>query len=635
MDQVSIRVDPLNGTAIYGDLHYRNKYTVFISFNGAVTLTITNIVEEDEQDYFCNANIGIGLTLQTPSRLIVNGVLNFQLSDSGYYACSAINAVGTSISTNCSLRFISVLDITASLPKHSAIAGDSKVTISCTINGTLPAVEWDWTKAKVDGGNVEIIAQGTNNAKRQIMTSATNPNLNIFSITENDEGIYTCRANNGERQFMSQPVILEVLEASIRTAPGEPEISRPSIITIPTIAYLSCSSTGGNPPPSVIWLRDDIAVSYGTNTSTSDNTTTTTLILKRFDEDDFEVYECQAANGFLQRPLVKTTYLTFNKLGYPPDQPIIAGSHLYDLGDFITLVCSTTGGTPKPSVNWLRDDNIITNGVSRSESGGVITTSLSFTAGLEDHLDVFECQADNGVLKRPLSSTTYIELYFAPKVPILNGPTNLISGTSGKWTCSSMNGYPPSSISMRIQDRLYTNDLIILQSYDVIDRSYTVTGTLDLVPSSDKNGQNLCCDVTHLFNKKVPQSVCIQLTINDEEEQNIIVYVVIGLVALLLLFVLIIAIVCYRNGCTIGRSKKGGKHVEKYESQQTTISNQYESTGNREQRNRDRVYYGLDPNQKEEMRVYNIPREDDDYNHYMTIPGDLHHTYFQPISESS
>lgn len=34
----------------------------------------------------------------------------------------------------------------------------------------------------------------------------------------------------------------------------------------------------------------------------------------------------------------------------------------------------------------------------------------------------------------------------------------------------------------------------------------------------------------------------------DKEEQSIIVYVVIGFVALLLLFVLIIAIVCYRNG---------------------------------------------------------------------------------------
>lgn len=116
------------------------------------------------------------------------------------------------IVTKLFLKKTGVLDITASLPTHSAIVGDSKVTLSCTINGTLPAIEWDWTKAKVDGGNVEIIAQGTNNAKRQIMTSATNPNLNIFSITENDEGIYTCRANNGERQFMSGPVILEVLE---------------------------------------------------------------------------------------------------------------------------------------------------------------------------------------------------------------------------------------------------------------------------------------------------------------------------------------------------------------------------------------------------------------------------------------
>lgn len=44
-----------------------------------------------------------GGNTQTPSLT----VLNFQLSDSGYYACSATNAVGTSISTNCSLRFIS------------------------------------------------------------------------------------------------------------------------------------------------------------------------------------------------------------------------------------------------------------------------------------------------------------------------------------------------------------------------------------------------------------------------------------------------------------------------------------------------------------------------------------------------
>ncbi|CAC5394179.1 unnamed protein product [Mytilus coruscus] len=625
--------------------------------SNATHLTINNIVEEDEQDYFCQATIGIGLKFQTQSRLIVNGgLLAVGISPTyadvlqGQSQLITCTVVGEPAATFINWYFIPTgyerrqklstgntakysggdLNITASLKTHSTIEGDSIVTILCEISGTPRAIEWDWTKTSVDRGKAEAIAQGTNNAKRQVINSATNPNLNIYSITENDEGIYKCRANNGKRQFMSGPVILEILEASFRRAPGEPETSRPLAFQAGISVILSCSSSGGNPPPSVIWLRDDIEMSSGTNTSTSGNVTTTILTFATTADDDLEVYECQAANGFLQRPLVKTTYLALKPSNNPPGQPQIIGSHLYDLGDTVMLSCSSTGGNPLPIVNWLRDKNVITNGISRSTDSGVVTTTLTFTAGLEDHLEVFECQADNGILQKPLSSTTYIELYFAPKVPILTGPTNLISGSSGIWTCSSINGYPAPTISMRIQDRHYTNELIVVQSFDVIEKSYTVTGTLNLVPSSDKSGQNLCCDVSHLFNNKVPQSVCLQLTINEKEEQNVIMYVVIGLVALLLLFILIIVILCNRNGCTLSQGKKK-ENAKKYVSQQTAITSQYDSTGNLGQQNRDRVYNGMLPN-RVEMHVYSTPQDDDDYNHYMTIPGDLRNTYFQPIS---
>lgn len=102
----------------------------------------------------------------------------------------------------------------------------------------------------------------------------------------------------------------------------------------------------------------------------------------------------------------------------------------------------------------------------------------------------------------------------APRVPTLTGPSTLISGSSGKWTCSSANGYPAPTLSMRIQDRQYTNEITVLQSYDIIDKSYTVAGTLNLVPSIDKTGQDLCCDVIYLFGNNDPQSTCLQLTIN-------------------------------------------------------------------------------------------------------------------------
>ncbi|XP_063411503.1 peroxidasin homolog [Mytilus trossulus] len=656
--QISLKVKPLDGTAVYGDVSYtiectitgtqattwswskssitstsgntavlssRSKYSIVI-YPNATDLTIYNIVEEDEQDYFCQAtiNIGTGLKFQTKSRLIVNGgfltitmspakadvlqgqsqliscfvtgepvasdirwyftptnseqrqllytgntakysggntqnpsltVLNFQSSDSGKYGCSASNAVGTSTRSYSVLRFISDLNLTASLTPYSAIVGDSKVTMTCTINGEPPAIGWDWTKTQVDRGSAEIIAQGTNNAKRQIMTSATNPNLNIFSITEKDEGIYNCRANNGRRHFISNPVNLKVLEASIRTAPGEPETSSHVEFQIGMTVKLACSSTGANPPPSVIWLKDDIVITSGTNTSTSGNITITTLTFTTTANDDHEVYECQVDNGFLKRPLVKTTYLTLKPSINAPGQPEITGSHQYHLGNTVRMICRSTGGNPLPTLNWLRNDNVITNGISSSSNNGITTSTLTFTAGLEDHLSVLECQADNGVLKKPLATTTYVAVYFTPTVPILTGPTNLISGSSGKWTCSSLHGYPAPTISIRIQDRHYTNEFVVVQSYDVIDRSYIVSGTLDVVPLSDKSGQNICCDVSHLLNNKEPQSVCLQLTIEDKEDKNLIIYVVIGLVAILLLFIIIMAVLCNnRNGRSQNRN---------------------------------------------------------------------------------
>lgn len=101
----------------------------------------------------------------------------------------------------------------------------------------------------------------------------------------------------------------------------------------------------------------------------------------------------------------------------------------------------------------------------------------------------------------------------APRVPMINGPAKLIAGSSGKWTCSSVNGYPAPTISFRIQDREYTNEITVVQSYDIIDRSYTVVGISNLVPSSDKSGQSLCCGVSHLLDINTPQSICMQLAI--------------------------------------------------------------------------------------------------------------------------
>ena len=81
--------------------------------------------------------------------------------------------------------------------------------------------------------------------------------------------------------------------------------------------------------------------------------------------------------------------------------------------DQITLTCTVKGGSPPPSVKWLRDDIVIdeTFTTTQSSDGPIVVNTYSFVADNEEHLEVFECQSDNGVLQNPLSRTIFVEVW--------------------------------------------------------------------------------------------------------------------------------------------------------------------------------------------------------------------------------
>lgn len=95
----------------------------------------------------------------------------------------------------------------------------------------------------------------------------------------------------------------------------------------------------------------------------------------------------------------------------PPGSPIINGSNHVSLGNEVTLNCSSTGGSPSPTVTWFVNDKKITNGVSTLNNGSTLTASLTFTASLNVHLSVFECQANNSELQNPIGITTLLFVY--------------------------------------------------------------------------------------------------------------------------------------------------------------------------------------------------------------------------------
>lgn len=197
----------------------------------------------------------------------------------------------------------------------------------------------------------------------------------------------------------------------------------------------------------------------------------------------------------------------------PPGAPSITGPQVIIQGDQVTLTCTVNGGSPTPTVKWLRDDKVVDD--SSTTSGTTVVNTYSFTASNDEHLEVFECQSENGVLQNPLSRTKFVEVYRPPTTPVLVGPGEAQPGTLTTWTCTSRGGYPLQTMAMRIGNSVFSNELTT--NSVLVNESYTVTGTLSWAPTTANNGQTLFCDVYHpeTLGQNNPQTVSKILTVRS------------------------------------------------------------------------------------------------------------------------
>ena len=100
---------------------------------------------------------------------------------------------------------------------------------------------------------------------------------------------------------------------------------------------------------------------------------------------------------------------TFLSFSVPPGAPVITGPQIIIFGQQVTLTCTVTDGQPTPTVKWLRDNVVIDD--TYTISGNQVINTYSFQASSQEHLEVFECQSENGVLQNPLSRTIFVEVY--------------------------------------------------------------------------------------------------------------------------------------------------------------------------------------------------------------------------------
>lgn len=100
-----------------------------------------------------------------------------------------------------------------------------------------------------------------------------------------------------------------------------------------------------------------------------------------------------------------------------------------------------------------------------------------------------------------------------PNKPTLTGPTTVTAGSSNTWTCLSIGGNPEPEMSIRINDRVFSQEVTVNSVYDQSSKSFRTTGTLTWAPSSRFNLETLYCDVLHEETSDRVQTVNLPLTV--------------------------------------------------------------------------------------------------------------------------
>lgn len=101
----------------------------------------------------------------------------------------------------------------------------------------------------------------------------------------------------------------------------------------------------------------------------------------------------------------------------------------------------------------------------------------------------------------------------SPQRPTISGPNTVISGTSTTWTCISTGGNPEPTMSIRIGNNVFSQEVNVNSVFDQSSNTYRVTGTLAWAPQSYHNQMTIYCDVEQPETMDRPQTVSLPLTV--------------------------------------------------------------------------------------------------------------------------
>lgn len=186
------------------------------------------------------------------------------------------------------------------------------------------------------------------------------------------------------------------------------------------------------------------------------------------------------------------------KVIVPPDEPVITdmdGNELKGLvgpfneGESLRLLCSSSGGKPRPSLTWWRDYNSIDDSYEYSDKD-VTTNQLTIQALARHHLlSILTCQAVNNNITVAASTSITLDLNLKPtEVKISQLSASLVADKEAVLECSTFGSRPKAIIHWNFDGQKYTTPLTV----GALGEHQSST-TITITPRQEHNGAEVTC----------------------------------------------------------------------------------------------------------------------------------------------
>ncbi|XP_070817740.1 hemicentin-1 [Chaetodon trifascialis] len=291
-------------------------------------------------------------------------ILKAKVSDGGKYSCVAMNAAGEAYKHIHLTVFVppSIRDSSGDSPVVVNVLVGKSVTLECESNAVPPPTITWYKNGRVvtESASLRILAEGQM--------------LEIKGSEVSDTGQYVCKATNVAGQ-VDKNFHLNIYVPPSIAGPAEESV----VETISNPVVFACDATG-IPPPSLAWLKNGRLIENSLESLEMHIFSGgSKLQIARSQLSDSGTYTCMASN--VEGKARKSYHLTIQ---VPPS---ISGSELPSemgvlLNESIQLVCRARG-TPSPTIQWLKDGEVINNtrsaGLSISPDGSTLTVTGAHT----------------------------------------------------------------------------------------------------------------------------------------------------------------------------------------------------------------------------------------------------------------